>query len=126
MTVHAADNWIRWAVQRSAWEEVGEADGYLLHATEALHKAQSVRRHHETWLLAFRGLAQEAAYALARRGRKADAALRLEQGRAVLLAEEFNLVPAALLRLPDTTRNRYLAAVERFESAQERAERAAP
>ncbi|MFD7909343.1 hypothetical protein ACFV30_01250 [Streptomyces sp. NPDC059752] len=119
MTVSAANNWIHWAVQRSAWDEVGEADGYLLRAAETLHRAQSLRRHHEAWLIAFRGLAQEAAYALAREGRAPDAAARLERGRAVLLTEVLRLVPAALDRLPGTLRHRYIEAVKQVEAAQQ-------
>ncbi|MFD0268822.1 hypothetical protein ACFVGY_19970 [Streptomyces sp. NPDC127106] len=119
MTVHAADNWMRWAAQRSAWEDVGEADGYLLQAEDALRRAQSLRRHHEAWLAALRGLAQEAAYALVRRGRAEDAAARLERGRAVLLSEALDLVPAAVDRLPEDLRHRYTRAVRRVESARQ-------
>ncbi|MFB6892406.1 hypothetical protein ACFCX4_24190 [Kitasatospora sp. NPDC056327] len=117
MTVHAADNWMRWAARRSGWEEVGEADGYLVRAVDALRRAQSLRRHQEAWLTASRGLAQEAAYALVRRGRAAEAATRLERGRAVLLGEALDLVPAALERLPEEVRNRYLEAVRQVDSA---------
>lgn len=119
MTVHAADNWMRWAVQRSAWEDVGEADGYLLRAVDTLRRAQTLRRHHEAWLAAFHGLAQEAAYALVRRGLVEDAAARLERGRAVLLSEALDLVPAAVERLPEGLRHRYTQAVQQVESARQ-------
>ena len=117
MTVDAAHNWIRWAVRRSAWDEVGEADGHLLRAAEALHRAQSLRRHREAWLLASRGLAQEGAFALARQGRPEAAVVRLERGRAVLLSEELGLVPALLTRLPAPLRERYSDAVRRVREA---------
>jgi tetratricopeptide (TPR) repeat protein len=117
MTVGAADNWIRWATRRAAWEEVGEADGYLLRAARALHEAQAVRRHREAWLVASHGLAHEGAYALARLGRAEAAAVRLERGRAVLLSEELALVPALLDRLPRQYQDRYTAAVRRVQEA---------
>jgi hypothetical protein len=122
MTVAAADNWVRWAVQRSAWDEVDEADGYLLRAAESLQRAQVLRRHQEAWLISVRGLAQEAAYACVRQGRPADAAARLERGRAVLLTEVLELLPRALDRLPDEVRARHLLASQRLASAKEQAE----
>ncbi|MEU7382356.1 hypothetical protein AB0A91_20640 [Streptomyces sp. NPDC042207] len=117
MTVAAAGNWMRWAVRRSAWDEVGEADGYLLRAAEALHRAQSLRRHREAWLVASRGLVQESVYALAVTGRAADAAVRLERGRAVLLSEELGLVRVSSDRLPRPLRRRYAQALGRLDAA---------
>lgn len=117
MTVTAADNWMRWAARRSAWDEVGEADTYLLQAAEALHRAQDLRRHREAWLVASSGLAQEGAHALARQGRPEAAAVRLERGRAVLLSEELGLVPALLSRLPVPLQDRYTGAVRRVQEA---------
>jgi len=126
ITVGAADNWIRWAVERSAWGEVREADEYLELAADMLQRAQSLRRHQQTWLIAARGLAQEAAYASVQAGHTADAVARLERGRAVLLADVLDLVPAAIQHLPADLRTRYLAAADRLRSARERAEREAP
>jgi tetratricopeptide (TPR) repeat protein len=117
MTVAAADNWMRWAARRSAWDEASEADRYLLQAAEALHRAQSLRRHREAWLVASRGLAQEGAYALAKQGRPVAAAVRLERGRAVLLSEELGLVPALLSRMPGHLQDRYTKAAQRVQSA---------
>ncbi|MFE7033607.1 hypothetical protein ACFU9Y_25140 [Streptomyces sp. NPDC057621] len=117
MTVDAAYNWIRWAVRRSAWDEVGEADGHLLRAAEVLHRAQSLRRHREAWLLASRGLAHEGAFALASQGRPEAAVVRLERGRAVLLSEELGLIPALLHRLPAPLRDRYSDAVHKVREA---------
>ena len=81
------------------------------------HRAQSLRRHREAWLLASRGLAQEGAFALARQGRPEAAVVRLERGRAVLLSEELGLVPALLTRLPAPLRERYSDAVRRVREA---------
>jgi tetratricopeptide (TPR) repeat protein len=117
MTVAAADNWMRWAVRRSAWDEVGEADGYLLRAAESLHRAQSLRRHREAWLVAWRGLTQESVYALATKGCATDAAVRLERGRAVQLSEELGLARAVSQRLPLPLRHRYTHALGRLEAA---------
>jgi hypothetical protein len=117
MTVAAADNWIRWAGRRSAWREASEADTYLLRAAQALHRAQTARHHQEAWLRASKGLAHEGAYALARQGRAEAAAVRLEQGRAVLLSEELDLVPALLDRLPGTLQERYAEAARRLREA---------
>ncbi|MFF9485494.1 hypothetical protein [Streptomyces sp. NPDC014676] len=117
MTLAAAGNWMRWAVRRSAWDEAGEADGYLLRAAETLHLAQAVRRHREAWLVAWRGLTQESVYALAMKGRVPDAAVRLERGRAILLSEELGLARMSSQRLPEPLRDRYTRALERLESA---------
>lgn len=115
MAVGAADNWIRWAGRRAAWEEIGEADGYLLRAARALHEAQAVRRHREAWLVASHGLAHEGVHALVRLGQAEAAAVRLERGRAVLLSEELGLVPALLDRLPGPVQARYTAAARQVQ-----------
>jgi hypothetical protein len=101
MALAAAVNWTAWEIQGQSWAQAVAADGYALRAAEALHRSQQQRADRETWLLASRGLAPDAAYAAARGGDVRGAVARLERGRAILLADELDLVPAALSRLPD-------------------------
>jgi CHAT domain-containing protein len=83
----AASNWGGWASRRGAWLEAVEAYQFGLEAMDRLFRAQLLRRHKETWLLAARGLPARAAYALAASGDPATAALTLERGRALLLSD---------------------------------------
>lgn len=111
MALAAAVNWTAWEVGRRAWAQAVTADGYGLAAAQALHRSQRHRADRETWLRASRGLAADAAYAAARCGDPRGAVTRLERGRAILLADELDLVPAALSRLPDA------GLVERYAQA---------
>jgi hypothetical protein len=101
MALAAAANWAAWEIERKSWDCAVTADGYALRAAEALHRSQRGRAHRETWLLASRGLAPDAAYAAVRLGDAQGAVARLERGRAILLTGELDLVPMALSRLPD-------------------------
>jgi hypothetical protein len=101
MALAAAANWTAWEIERKSWDYAVTADRYALRAAEALHRSQQGRTHRETWLLASRGLAPDAAYAAAQLGDARGAVARLERGRAILLVGELDLVPAALSQLPD-------------------------
>jgi len=126
MTVAAAGNWIRWAVSRGAWAEVGEADDFLLEAAQSLQRAQIAIEHRQEWLRPLRGLAQESMYAAARRGRRSEAVVRLERARAVLLTEALDLAPRTVARLTPELRDRYLAAVTGVAAAQQAVAAAGP
>jgi hypothetical protein len=116
MALAAAVNWVTWEVSRSAWPEVVAGDGYALRAAEALHRSQQLRAHRETWLLVSRGLAAEGAYAAVQSGDLRGAVVRMERGRAILLADDLDVVPTALGRLPDDDlARRYTAAARRLE-----------
>jgi tetratricopeptide (TPR) repeat protein len=113
MALAAAVNWVSWEVEKLAWPQVAIGDGYALRAAEALHRSQALRRHRETWLMASRGLAADAAYAVVRTSDLRGAVARMERARAVLLADSLDVVPAALARLPDADlTRRYAVAAE--------------
>ena len=101
MALIAAGNWLTWEIDRKDWQHAIIADGYALSAADVLHRSQQRRAHRQTWLLESRGLAAEAAYATVQNGDLPAAVARLERARAILLADELNLVPAALSSLPD-------------------------
>ena len=100
MALAAAGNWLEWEVGRKDWRHAVVADGYALRAADGLHRSQQRRADREAWLRASRGLAAEAAYATVQNGDLRAAAARLERARAILLADDLDLVPAALSSLP--------------------------
>ena len=113
MALSAARSWLAWEVERRAWRHAVMADGYALRAAEGLHRSQHRRADRETWLLASRGLAAEAAYATAQNSDMRAAVARLERARAILLADDLALVSAALSSLPDAAlARRYAEAAE--------------
>ena len=118
MALSAAADWATWEVSRQDWEQAVIADRYALRAAEALHRSQQGRSDRETWLMASRGLAADAAYAAVQEGDLPGAVARLERGRAILLADALDLVPAALTRLPDADLvRRYAEAAQRVREA---------
>jgi tetratricopeptide (TPR) repeat protein len=109
----AAGNWLTWEIDRRDWRHAIVADGYALRAADLLHRSQQRRADRQTWLLESRGLAAEAAYATVQNGDLPAAVARLERARAILLADDLNLVPAALSSLPDQVlARRYADAAE--------------
>ncbi|MFC6084520.1 tetratricopeptide repeat protein [Sphaerisporangium aureirubrum] len=115
----AAENWGRWALERRAFAEASEAYGFAWRAADRLYRTQAGRSYKQTWLLSFTGLSAGAALAAARSGDVPSAALALERGRAMLLAEALERDRAELDDLaahrPDLSR-RYLAAAEHVRS----------
>lgn len=113
MALSAAVNWVEWEVEKRAWPQVAMGDGYAIRAAEALHRSQALRRHRESWLIASRGLAEEAAYAAVQTRDLRGAVARIERARAVLLADSLEVIPVALAHLPDADLAlRYAAAAE--------------
>ena len=114
MALSAARSWLAWEVERRAWRHAVMADGYALRAADGLHRTQQRRADRETWLLESRGLAAEAAYATVRDGDLRAAVTRLERARAILLADDLDLVSAALSSLPNPVLARRYAEAARL------------
>lgn len=85
--VFAAREWGLWCLRRDANVEAIEAFTRGLAATRLTLPAQQVRSHKELWLVAARDIPLHLGLAHVRRGEARAAALAVETGRAVLLAE---------------------------------------
>ncbi|MGD9525357.1 MAG: CHAT domain-containing protein [Pseudonocardia sp.] len=83
----AAQGWGGWAGERQAWSEASEAYRYGLDAVRRLIGAEASRADKEIWLRGTRRVATGLAAALSMSSRPRDAAVALERGRAMLLAE---------------------------------------
>ena len=83
----AAHNWGDWALARRDWSEASESYGYGLQAINRLYKGQILIQDKESWLQDAQGLADKAAYAMARSGQMREALVALESGHAFLLNE---------------------------------------
>ncbi|MFF9286556.1 CHAT domain-containing tetratricopeptide repeat protein [Streptomyces griseosporeus] len=103
--------WGGWAASLGSWSEAAEAYGYGLRAMEQLFRAQLTRATKELRLRDAQGLAVDAAYALARSGDAAAAAVALERGRALLLSEALERSRA---RLEELAASGHGELVERF------------
>jgi CHAT domain-containing protein len=83
----SARNWLRWAFERQAWEEVGTAYQFAYQASTRLVQTQLQRADQESWLTESQGLAAQTAYAYAKRQRWKNAVVILERGLAQLLSQ---------------------------------------
>ncbi|MFE2264923.1 CHAT domain-containing tetratricopeptide repeat protein [Streptomyces griseosporeus] len=108
--------WGGWAALRGSWSEAAEAYGHGLRAMEQLFRAQLTRTTKELRLRDAQGLAVDAAYALARSGDTAEAAVALERGRALLLSEALERSRA---RLEELAAAGHGELVERFRRGNE-------
>lgn len=97
--LRSARDWLTWAFERRAWDEVCRAFGSAREVSDRLLKIQPLRSGKEAWLRESQGLATFAAYAMARAHLLRDAVLALEQGRAQLLVETLERDQADLERL---------------------------
>jgi tetratricopeptide (TPR) repeat protein len=86
--VAAFNAWGEWAVAREDWAEAASAFAASARGVEAVLLRQSSREQKVQWLQRGGASAVDAAYALARQGRLADAVLAFERGRALLLRED--------------------------------------
>ncbi len=85
--LRAARSWGDWAFERQSWGEAAEAYECGLDSLSHLFRIQLSVDAQRAWLRAAEGLAARAAFAHARNGHALDAAVALERGRALLLAE---------------------------------------
>jgi len=106
--------WGNWASRRESWSEAAEAYGYGLRAMEQLFRAQLTRTNKELRVRDAQGLAAAAAYALAKSGDAAEAAVALERGRALVLSETLERNRAKLEHLTAIGRDDL---VERYRRA---------
>lgn len=83
----AAVRWGDWEAVRHCWAEAAAAYLIGLHTVAGLVTRQRVRADKESWLADAGTLPAAAGYALVRSRRPREAAVAVEQGRAVLLAE---------------------------------------
>ncbi|MGV9385745.1 CHAT domain-containing protein [Nonomuraea sp. NPDC003707] len=112
--IATAREWLRWAAQREAWDEVIEAGERGLALTTRLLRRQVGRSDREGALDEAPILAQDLAYGLARKGRLGDAVTQLERGRAILLAEPLRRNQADLGAL---RADGHAVLADRFEAA---------
>ncbi|GAA1261293.1 CHAT domain-containing protein [Kitasatospora nipponensis] len=106
--------WGQWAARRESWSEAAQAYDYGLQAMERLFRAQLTRTSKESRLHDAQGLAVAAAYALARSGDTAQAAVAIERGRALMLSEALDRSRARLEHLAVIGRGDL---VERYRSS---------
>ena len=83
----AAMRWGDWEARRRCWSEAAQAYSHALRATADLVEGQQSRADKESWLADAQTVPAAAGYALVRSAGPQAAAVALEQGRAVLLAE---------------------------------------
>jgi hypothetical protein len=118
-----------WAARRGEWQEAAEAFGYGMRAMNRVFGTQLLRGHKETWLRNARGIALSAGYAAAKAGRLDDAAVALEEGRALILSEVLKRDRTSLELLAEAGDadlvKRYRATAGRFAEA-ERSHAVAP
>lgn len=115
--LRAALTWGDWAFDRRDWEEACEAYSCGLDALDQLFRTQLSHDYKRTWLRSAHRLAARAACSMAKAGRALDAAVALERGRALLIAETLDR-RAYLVRLRDAGHGdldeRYHLAVARW------------
>jgi len=83
----SALNWAGFAFLRGAWEEVEKAYRASEDATRLLMNKQVRRKAKQGWLINSHSIASQAAYSLAKLGKKRDCVLALERGRARIFTE---------------------------------------
>lgn len=98
--LNAASDWGRWAMERAAWADAAEAFTTALKVGHLLRRRQVRRSDKEYWLVEMKGIAPAAAYAQVRLGNSVDAAVAMENGRSMLLAEAIEQSRRDLDRLP--------------------------
>jgi hypothetical protein len=92
---HAGD----WYSEIENWDQAVEVYGLGLRAADSLLRVQLGRRDKETWLRSIADMPSQAAYANAQAGDPRAAALAMEHGHAILLAEALDLKRADIDRL---------------------------
>ncbi len=119
-TLKSATNWLNWAFERQAWEEIERAYDHAYQATEKLLQIQLIRRDKETWLKNIQYMSGYASYAFVKRGKIQDAVVAQERWLARLLSESLAIDHADLTRLEATGNTElssaYRQAVEQWHS----------
>lgn len=122
VALRMATAWGERAADARDWDTAAEAYQAGVQAVQRLTETQILREDYAVWLQAAGELFVEAAGALARAGRPADAALALEQGRALVLSETLERDRAAVDSLTDAglepLRDRFTEAVARLRGLQ--------
>lgn len=114
-----------WDAERAAWEEAADGFRIAMATAESYLRVQTARPNAEAVLRGFGGLHGsgglhgDAAYALARTGKPAEAAVALERGRAVLLSDALDR-ELVLTRLRSAGRPDLAALAERLRDASDR------
>lgn len=120
-SLRIAGRWLRLAFSRASWTETIRAFSYADEAGRQLVKTQLLRQSKEAWLMESRGLAEQAAYAMAKLDKPVDAAVTLDRSRAqlldeVLLRSRISLEQLQTLGHPDLYA-RYRDANDKWEAA---------
>ncbi|MEV5601042.1 CHAT domain-containing protein [Streptomyces sp. NPDC052299] len=121
----AASNWARWAGGRGAWDEVAEAADLGLDSAHRLFRSQLTRAHREARLTEAGRLVAAGAFARTELGDHAGAALLLESGLALQLADTLERERTDLGRLAGKGRGDLAEAYEAAALALSGLERAA-
>src|SRR5205807_182082 len=108
-----------WDAERADWEEATAGFRTAMATAESYLRVQVGRQSAEAAMRGFGGLHGDAAYALARTGKPAEAAAAMERGRAVLLSDALDR-ELVLTRLRSAGRENLSALAERLRAASNR------
>ncbi len=109
--LRSSRNWLRWAVERTSWQEAEQAYQYVYEAGERLFKIQLLREAKESFLKETQGLAALGGYALVKageglgvrgEGKLQAAVVALERGQARLMSEALAADRADFKKLENT------------------------
>jgi tetratricopeptide (TPR) repeat protein len=105
-----------WDAERAQWQEAAAGFRTAMATAESYLRVQVGRQSTEAAMRRFGGLHGDAAYALARTGKPAEAAAAMERGRAVLLSDALDR-GLVLTRLRSADREDLPALAERLRAA---------
>jgi tetratricopeptide (TPR) repeat protein len=108
-----------WDAERAQWQEAAAGFRTAMATAESYLYVQVGRQSTEAAMRGFGGLHGDAAYALARTGKPAEAAAAMERGRAVLLSDALDR-ELVLTRLRSAGREDLSALAERLRGASNR------
>ena len=105
-----------WDAERDEWAEAAAGFRTAMATAESYLRIQTARHSAEAAMRGFGGLHGDAAYALARTGKPAEAAAAMERGRAVLLSDALDR-GLVLTRLRSAGRDGLTALADRLQDA---------
>ena len=108
-----------WDAERAQWQEAAAGFRTAMATAESYLRVQVGRQSTEAAMRRFGGLHGDAAYALTRTGKPAEAAAAMERGRAVLLSDALDR-GLVLTRLRSADREDLSALAERLRAASNR------